>query len=314
MGRLTPAVWCAPIGLLAAAGCRKDPGIAVFLKDDTATVLLDDTATDDTWPEVEEEPDACLEEEAEPEIGPWADAFPIPGATYDQGCTRPDDLPCYPNEFPTRTVTVGDVQSMAIEVTQELWRAVEGDNPSSHRSCGCNCPVESISWYDAVAFANALSEAQGRPLAYVIDGTDVSWDTDSSGWRLPTEAEWERMAKGDTDALVAGDVDITVAAWYRENAPDGPEPAGIKEPSQHGIHDLNGNVWEWVWDWSAPYSEDAQTNPTGPTSGTVKVLRGGSYADDFRVVRTSVRRELPPDQVVESVGLRLVRGPLLEVP
>ncbi len=309
MGRVMPAMLG---GVPVFFGCGGDPGVAVFVQDEPTEAV--DSGSSIDWPETVAEGDACAEEEPEPVIGPWADTVPVPGTTYAQGCTRPDDLPCYPNEFPVRTVTVGDVQAMVTEVNQELWRAVKGDNPSAHRSCGCNCPVESISWYEAVDFANTLSERQGLSPAYTIDGLDVSWDTDASGWRLPTEAEWERAAKGDEDHLVAGDVDVTAAAWYRENAPDGPRPVGIKEPTAHGLHDLNGNVWEWVWDWAVPYTDSAVTDPTGPTTGTVKILRGGSYVDDYRVVRTSVRRELAPDQRVDSVGLRLVRGPLTAAP
>lgn len=309
MGRLTLLV------LLGTVGCRNDPGVAVFIKStDSGTAGTADSGTGSEWADPPLEPDACAEEEPEPVIGPWADAFPVPGATFEQGCTQPDVLPCYINELPTHSTTVGDVQAMATEVTQELWRAVMVDNPSHYRACGCSCPVETISWYDAVAFANTLSELQGRSPAYVVDGDTVTWDTDSAGWRLPTEAEWERMAKGDDDHVVASGTDVTAAAWYRENAPDGPRDVGQKAPTQHGLIDLNGNVWEWVWDWSGPYPDTATVQPTGPDTGTVKVLRGGSYADDYRVVRTSVRRELPPDQAVESVGVRLVRGPLLELP
>lgn len=309
MGRVV-AILCG----LVLVGCRDDPGTAIFLKDDPAGTTTTDSGDALAWPEDELEVDACIEEEPDPQIGPWADAFPVPGTTFDQGCTQPEVRPCYPNEFPAHTVTVGDVQAMATEVSQELWLAVMGDNPSGHKSCGCNCPVESITWFEAVAFANALSEAQGHTLAYTIDGTEVSWDRDSLGWRLPTESEWERMAKGDDDHIVAAGGDVATAAWYRENAPDGPRPVGQKEPTVHGIHDLNGNVWEWVWDWSSDYTTDSADNPSGPDTGSVRVLRGGSYVDDFRVVRTSVRRELPPDHLVESVGLRLVRGAVLEAP
>jgi len=309
MGRVATAA-----AALLLVACKRDPDVAIYLKDAPTTGATDTGAADSEWPEAESVADACAEEEPEPHIGPWADTFPVPGTAFEQGCTQPDELPCYPNEFPVHPVSVSDLQAMVTEVSQELWLAVEGDNPSGHRDCGCNCPVENISWYEAVAFANALSEAQGKPLAYGIDGTDITWDTESTGWRLPTESEWERMAKGDSDHLVAGGVDVGAAAWYRENAPDGPEPVGLKDPTEHGLHDLNGNVWEWTWDWASTYTTATAHNPTGPSTGTVKVLRGGSYSDDYRVVRTSVRRELPPGQRVESVGLRLVRGAHLEAP
>ena len=300
------------LALVAMVGmaCRDDPGAAIYLKDsgEPASAARDTS----TWATTTTAEPSCPEPDETPEIGPWADAFPIPATTFDMGCTRPDDLPCYPNEFPVHEVSVGRIEAMSVEVSQELWLAVMGENPATHVDCGCNCPIETVSWFDAVAFANGLSDAQGHPRAYAIDGTTVSWDTTSTGWRLPTEAEWERMARGDGDPLVAGDVDVTTAAWYRENASEGPRPVGQKEPTEQGLHDLNGNVWEWVWDWSGRYTDESQVNPTGPTTGTNRVLRGGSYIDDYRLIRVSVRRELPPDRAVETVGLRLVRGALGE--
>ena len=291
---------------ILGVGCQNDPGIAI-VKVDARPDELRDTSE---WPEDTPVASACPEAGEAAEVGPWADVSPLGQAQFEQGCTKPDAIACYSNELPTRVVDVGAYEMMTVEVSQELWLAVMGDNPATFADCGCGCPVETVSWFDAVAFANALSTLQGLSPAYTIDGTDVRWDRSSTGWRLPTEAEWERASKGNQDAIVAGNVDVTAAAWYRENSDWVTHPTGLKEPTAEGVHDLNGNVWEWVWDWTGPYSAEAQFNPTGPDTGEFKVVRGGSYVDDYRVVRSSVRRELPPDRAVDNVGVRLVRGDL----
>ena len=173
---------------------------------------------------------------------------------------------------------------MSVEA-QELWLAVMGENPATHKDCGCNCPFETVSWFDAVAFANGLSDAQGHPRAYAIDGTTVSWDTTSTGWRLPTEAEWERMARGDGDPLVAGDVDVTTAAWYRENASEGPRQSARRSPPSRACTTSTATSGNGCGTGRANTPTKSRSTRTGPRPAPIGCCAAGSYIDDYRLIR-----------------------------
>ena len=144
------------------------------------------------------------------------------------------------------------------EVTQGQWQGVMGTNPSEFSGCG-QCPVEKVSWEDAQEFIRRLNAMDGA-------GT----------YRLPTEAEWEYAARaGTTGDRYAGNLDAI--AWYGENSGDRPHPVGGKAANAFGLHDMLGNVWEWVQDWYGGYPGGTVTDPRGPESGSARVSRGGGW-------------------------------------
>jgi serine/threonine protein kinase len=219
------------------------------------------------------------------------------------------------DEKPVHRVTVSDFYVSKYQVTQGLYEKVMGKNPSKFRggifSKKANNPVEMATWYDAVAFCNELSKREGRTAAYSINGSNVSWNQNANGYRLPTEAEWEFAARGGNHYKgykYAGSIDINEVAWYDENSFGKTQPVGIKKPNELGLYDMSGNVWEWCWDWKGSYSSNAQTNPTGPSSGSRRVLRGGSWSGDASHCRVAFRGNGNPSLSGSVSGFRLVRG------
>jgi formylglycine-generating enzyme required for sulfatase activity len=200
------------------------------------------------------------------------------------------------------------------EVTQELYQAVMNQNPSQFK--GNEYPVENVSWFDAVKFCNALSEQYGLAPVYTIDGDTVTWNRESRGFRLPTEAEWEYAARGGpggslgelskagyAGSLTAGDV-----AWYGTNSNRRTQPVRKKLPNELGIYDMSGNVWEWCWDWYGDYPSDPAYNPEGPSTGRNRVFRGGAFMNPVNQLRVSFRVGNPPSSKANSVGFRIAQN------
>ena len=159
-----------------------------------------------------------------------------------------------------------------------------GKNPSHFTACGAQCPVEKVSWLDAIGYVNALSKKEGLPACYDTSGKVIGGRTvyDCKGYRLPTEAEWEYAARGGTTGARYGDLDAV--AWHRGNSGDKTHPVGKRRPNKFGLYDMLGNVWEWCHDWSGKYPSGSQRDPKGPSSGSYRVHRGGSwYAYAWRV-------------------------------
>lgn len=203
----------------------------------------------------------------------------------------------------------------AEEVTQADWTALMGALPDDS-FLGPTLPVLGLTWYEAVAYCNALSLAESRTPAYAIDGTAVTWDREADGWRLPTEAEWEWLCRaGSTSAFTNGPISepagddpvLDLVGWYLANAGNAPHAVGGLAANALALHDVHGNAMEWCWDWYASYPSQVGLDPSGPTGGFLKVLRGGSWFHLAQTARSASRETAPPDSRLDFVGLRVVR-------
>ncbi|MDR2484547.1 MAG: formylglycine-generating enzyme family protein, partial [Treponema sp.] len=206
----------------------------------------------------------------------------IPGGTFMMG--SPADEPGRASNETQHQVTVGSFYMGRYAVTQAEWRAVMGNNPSSFE--GGSLPVECVNWYDAVEYCNKRSRREGLSPAYRINGTDVRWDRNVNGYRLPTEAEWEYACRAGTSGPFSTGNNITTSqANYNGNYPYNNNAKGANRrktvevgsfgSNGWGLYDMHGNVWEWCWDWYEDYTGAAQTDPAGPSAGGDRVLRGG---------------------------------------
>ena len=177
------------------------------------------------------------------------------------------------------------------EVTQGEWEAVMGSNPSGFKECGARCPVERVSWEDVQEFIRRLNELEsGRGYEY----------------RLPTEAEWEYAARAGTTGARYGE--LGEIAWYDANSGGSTQPVGQKGANGWGLHDMLGNVWEWVGDWYGEYPSGAVTDPRGPSMGSRRVGRGGSWHSSARNVRAAFRYYSSPGYRYNArIGFRLAR-------
>ena len=174
------------------------------------------------------------------------------------------------------------------EVTQQQWRAIMGNNPSYFK--GDNRPVEKVSWNDAQQYINKLKGKTGKH------------------YRLPTEAEWEYAARGGQKYTYAGSNDVDAVAWYSANSGSKTHDVGQKRANGYGLYDMSGNVWEWCQDWYASdyYRNSPCTNPSGPSSGSIRVNRGGSWFNYPRLVRSADRFYNSPGYRNNYLGFRLV--------
>ena len=210
--------------------------------------------------------------------------IPVEGGTFQMGSTYSG---AFKDEKPVHRVTLSSYATGKTEVTQALWKAVMGSNPSSFK--GDNLPVENVNWHDCQEFISKLNQLTGMQ------------------FRLPTEAEWEYAARGGNKSRgykYSGSNDIDAVAWYRDNSGDKTHPVATKHPNELGIYDMSGNVYELCQDWYGRYSRSAQTNPTGVLSGTDRVMRGGSWPTNARSCQSS-NRAYSLDGRVRNVGLRL---------
>ena len=191
------------------------------------------------------------------------------------------------------------------EVTQGQWKKLMGDSPSYFAACGDDCPVETVSWYRAVAFVNALSAAESLPECYEIKGRDVTFaGLDCEGFRLPTEAEWERAARAETEMT-----------WYfgndgknldqHANVSGSTNPVRQKTPSPWGLYDVYGNVREWCHDRYGSYPNTAR-DPMGPETAPSRVLRGGSFSLNENYLRGADRYPYAaPGNESRNIGFRV---------
>lgn len=197
----------------------------------------------------------------------------------------------------------------ATEVTQAQYLTLMKTNPSSFKGDDQR-PVEMVSWFDAVDYCNALSKREGRPLCYQRKGESVTWQTDCTGYRLPTEAEWEYAARADQPTLYSGSNDPVKVAWFDKDSENKTHPVGLKNPNAWGFHDLSGNVCEWVWDlYANSYSEEVMSVDYASDSAAPKrVHRSGSFWFAARFVRISARDKSTPGARGGNLGFRVARS------
>lgn len=235
----------------------------------------------------------------------------VKGGTFTMGCTSEQGGDCESDEKPSHSVTLSDYWIGETEVTQALWKAVMGTEPTyaggwtDEYGHGSSYPAYRVSWEEAVQFCNKLNSKVSGQLP--------------SGWKfaLPTEAQWEYAARGGNKKSgyrYAGGNTIGEVAWYEVNSYDkgsgspdyGTHPVKGKKPNALGLYDMSGNVWEWCSDWysSDYYSVSPSSNPQGPSSGSYRVLRGGSWGSYARSCRVSNRGDFPVDRSY-GYGFRL---------
>lgn len=212
----------------------------------------------------------------------------VEGGSFTMGATYEQDNEYYIDEKPIHNVTIFTFFIGKYEVTQEEWQAVMGNNPSSAK--GARRPVENVSWNDCQEFIRKLNNMTGKQ------------------FRLPTEAEWEYAARGGNKSdgyKYAGGSNLDRVAWYDLNSVNSSSDVGQKVPNELGLYDMSGNVWEWCQDRYGNYSDDSQTNPTGPSIGTDRVYRGGGWYSVAGYCRVSCRSAIDPGKSDNRLGLRL---------
>ena len=213
----------------------------------------------------------------------------VEAGSFNMGAT-PEMKSPYKDEKPVHRVTMtNDYYIGRYEVTQALWQAVMGSNPSKFK--GDDLPVETVNWGDCQDFISKLNAMTGKRFC------------------LPTEAEWEYAARGGKKSRgykYSGSKTLGDVAWYEGNSGSKTHAVGTKQPNELGIYDMTGNVYEWCQDWYGSYSSSPQTNPIGAVSGSRRVRRGGCWCYSARDCRTSYRRGNTPDFRYFDLGLRLV--------
>ena len=214
----------------------------------------------------------------------------VEGGTFQMGATSEQNNDSFDDEKPVHSVTLSSYSIGQTEVTQALWTAVMGSNPSANK--GDNLPVENVSWNDCQTFITKLNQMTGQK------------------FRLPTEAEWEYAARGGKRSKgykYSGSNTLTDVAWYDENSSDKTHPVATKKPNELGLYDMSGNVMEWCQDWYGygSYSSSTQSNPTGASSGSGRVERGGCWYYNAWSCRVSRRCNDTPSFADCIIGFRL---------
>ena len=247
----------------------------------------------------------------------------LTGGTFTMG--SPKDEKGRDDDETEHEVTVSGFEIAEAVVTQKQWKAVMGTDPSYKFENSGNTdehPVQEISWYDAIEFVNKLSRRERLPECYEVKGSTVKLRESCTGYRLPTEAEWEYACRAGSQTMYGQGVDalaLSEYARYGESWNKGTVPVKRLKPNAWGLYGMHGNVWEWVWDWYAPYPDGAQTDPHGPTDDNapsvqignnqekIRVLRGGAFFLRAENMRCAYRYGFWPGFRIWYNGLRVVR-------
>ena len=212
----------------------------------------------------------------------------VNGGTFMMGANK-GDIDAYDNEKPSHEVALSDYYIAETQVTQALWQAVMGVNPSRFKG-DPNRPVECVSWNECQKFIEQLNKLTGMT------------------FHLPTEAQWEFAARGGNKSngfkYAGGDL-IKKVAWYEDNSEEKTHPVAQKDANELHLYDMSGNVWEWCQDWYGLYGDDAQTNPEGLPLGSSRVIRGGSKVSYAGICRISSRDRRHANDHTQNLGLRL---------
>lgn len=215
----------------------------------------------------------------------------VDGGTFTMGCNKDQGL-CLNEETPTHQVTLRSFYICKYDVTQQQYSSLMENNPSNHQNCP-QCPVENVTWDDAILFISNLNELAGTHL------------------RLPTEAEWEYAARGGSKSKnykYAGGNTLDEVAWYDANSKNNSQPVSFKSPNELGLYDMTGNVAQWCSDWfsSDYYAYSPNQDPSGPETGDKRVIRGGAWFYNENSCRISFRSQLIPTGSLDYLGFRLV--------
>ena len=266
----------------SAQGLRGDVNYDGNVNISDVTALIDYLLSDE-WPDEE------VQSETFTVNGVTFKMVAVQGGTFTMGATPEQGSDAESDETPTHQVRLSSFCIGETEVTQELWVAVMGYNPSNFPG-DLTRPVEGLAWDYCQAFVTKLQELTGRM------------------FRLPTEAEWEYAARGGALSQgykYAGGNDVNEVAWHSLNASSSTQSVATKAPNELGLYDMSGNASEWCQDWYGDYSSDSQVNPIGPLTGTFRVVRGGSVSDAYWVGRVSCRSKSSASEHWFPIGMRL---------
>lgn len=228
------------------------------------------------------------------EIGQYVDAqmVRVEGGAFSMGCPWSEGENCEDDERPVQKITLAGFAIAKVEVTQRLWQSLMDNNPSYFPSCP-ECPVEQVSFEDVKLFIERLNHLSGK------------------SYRLPTEGEWEFAARGGSksnSSKFSGSNEVNQIGWFWDNSSNATHPVAQKLPNELGLFDMSGNVWEWCQDWYAAYTSKPLSNPTGPSSGNYRVIRGGAWNYHEGGCRNSCRYSFFPDKRGMSLGFRLAHN------